>query len=195
MYLNFFFKEKSAIIRHDVLYCKGTKFVNKFQTKTQHFHYSYWWVLGIICISVYSCLSGTNINWAPPRSVSPVHFTRDSSSPPASTPPPPSPLFFFGFNSLSGGCHIMAHYSAISLPLLKSPPTHTSVKGQIAMTIKQTLKNTFQKRESDSHFSFIYIRKHFIKVSFYYQVLFSKHYFSLFNYLHITLYEPSGCFF
>lgn len=63
------------------------------------------------------------------------------------------------------------------------------------MTIKQTLKNTFQKRESDSHFSFIYIRKHFIKVSFYYQVLFSKHYFSLFKYLHITLYEPSGCFF
>ena len=45
------------------------------------------------------------------------------------------------------------------------------------MTIKQTLKNTFQKRESDSHFSFIYIRKHFIKVSFYYQVLFNKHYF------------------
>ena len=63
------------------------------------------------------------------------------------------------------------------------------------MTIKQTLKNTFQKRESDSHFSFIYIRKHFIKVSFYYQVLFSKHHFSLFKYLHITLYEPSGCFF
>lgn len=63
------------------------------------------------------------------------------------------------------------------------------------MAIKQTLKNTFQKRESDSHFSFIYIRKHFIKVSFYYQVLFNKHYFSLFNYLPISLYEPSGCFF